>query len=583
MSSENNNILERQKIRGAQWFLWTGIFVVMAAAWLVVFAGPAESGESAAGLKSWIAPDTRPKMNLCDLAIASPSYPGIINNSEVVMRGLHPRPSGPDDPHDTLEAIRRFHVTRLEWIYGLTPEFVRKVKNLGVSISGATSSLTGLLDTNSPNFAKQYGILDLNLNPITAPWMRKWDPPGLWLCVNNPVARESSLAQIEQQYDLGLRDMQRDDPKANEAAVDWGGCFCPYCMEGFRKYLKKNCSSAELRTLGVGNVDTFDYRQYLLAKNAPVGDAFRSYDGGRLKDLFRAFERDSTIEFHNWWREELNEHAGHHVPVSCNNGGTDFTGIVAHFDFWIGEMQVHNNNPGYYFELEQTMKKLGKGQTLTMPLAPDMTATPEWTRQIRTAIAAAYATGLHIEVPWDTYLPGPHATRFFGDPKDFSDLFAMVRACADILDGYEDVAAIGMNLQDSRWNVSNIPANISPSAAPVTAFVRAKPGCPNAPVVIHLINWSDAPQPFQLSLRPGIIFGGRQFRAVLITPAPYQQKAHDEAFDSKNYEKLVQRTVLAVGQDSSVDIPPLQPWGILVLEPLPLKTGSVPEKNKPIK
>jgi hypothetical protein len=506
--------------------------------------------------------------SLCAFATPSPAYPGVINKSEVVMRSLIPRPSGPGDPHDTLEAIRRFHVTRLEWVYGLTPDFVRKAKALGVSVSGATSCNTALGITNSPESAQQFGILDLNLHSITAPWMRKWNPSGLWLCINNPTVRERSLAQIEQQYDLGLRDLQRDYPEDNHAALGWGGCFCPHCMAGFRDYLRTNCPPAELRALGVDNVEAFDYRQYLLDHHAPVGDPFRTYDGGRLKELFRAFQLQATLAFHAWWRAELNRHAGHYVPVSCNNNSLTFTGTFAPFDFWIGELFVRNNKPEFFFQLEQTVTRLGKGQTLTMPEARDFTPTPAWIRQIRQAIAASYATGLHIEAPWDAYIPWQQSSRFYGEPKDFSDLFAMVRASADVLDGYESVAAAGMHLQDARWNASNLPVSVLPAAAPVSAFVRAKPGHPDAPVVIHLINWSDSPEPCRLALRAEMMFAGRPFQAVLLSPVPYQQAAHEAAFASKDYAKLVQRTVLGAGEVYSLAIPALYPWGIVVLEPL---------------
>ncbi len=540
------------------------VAILFAVVGLLVLSRLAHSGELSTGREGKAGSQT----NLCAFATTAPAYPGVINKSAVVMRSLVPRPSNPHDPHDTLEAVRRFHVTRLEWVYGLTPDFVKKAKALGVSVSGATSCNTALSIANTPDAAQKFCILDLNLHPITAPWMRKWNPPGLWLCVNNPTVRERSLAQIEQQYDLGLRDLQRDDPQDNEAALGWGGCFCQYCMAGFRDYLKKNCSADELRALGVSNVDDFDYRKYLLDQHAPVGDQFKKYDGGRLKELFEAFEKQSTIAFHVWWRGELNKHAGHYVPVSCNNNSQIFTGPFALFDFYVGELFVRNNKPEFFFQLEQTVKKLGKGQTLTMPEARDVTSSPAWIRQIRQAIAAAYATGLHIEAPWDAYIIAQESSRFFGEPKDFSDLFAMVRASAELLDGYEDVAATGMQLPDARWDSSNQPVSILPGAAPVTAFVRAKPGHPEAPVVIHLINWSEHPEACKLALRPQMMFAGKPFQAVLLTPVPYQQQAHDAAFASGDYSKLVQRTVLGSGEVSTLEIPALDPWGILVLEPL---------------
>jgi len=54
-----------------------------------------------------------------------------------------------------------------------------------------------------------------------------------------------------------IRDIQRDDPSANQHALSWGACFCPACMAGFRDYLKVNATpdqskfgSRELRFLG---------------------------------------------------------------------------------------------------------------------------------------------------------------------------------------------------------------------------------------------------------------------------------------------------------------------------------------------
>lgn len=503
---------------------------------------------------------------LCEQAVASASYPGIIQKSEVVMRGLCPRPINVEDPHNTLDAIREFHVTRLEWIYSLTPEFVRQVKSLGTSVSGTTSTCTSLEDPSSPETAKKFGILDLNLQPTTATWMRSFH--GLWICINNPAANKSALAALKKQYNLGLRDIHRDDPKTNEHAVQWGACFCPHCMEAFRKYLRANLTDEELQKIGVKDIGTFDYRQYLLAAKAPVGDAFKDYNGGLLKKHFTTFQREASIAFHKWWRAELNKHAGHYVPASCNNGGRDYEGTYEPFDFYVGELKAADNNPAHFFKTSLKMKELGKGQTFTMPLAPDMTATPEWIRQIRNALAGVYANGLHMEVPWDTYLPAPHAPRFFGEPKDFSDLLAMVHACADILNGYEGVAAAGMDLKDPRWNPSDIPVSISPASTRATAFVRARPGDRNAPVAIHLIDWGSTPGAFTLSLRPQAFFGGKSFRAVLLTPVPYKKEQHDAAFKSKNYKKLVRRTILGEGALSSLEIPALSPWGIVLLEPL---------------
>lgn len=519
--------------------------------------------------------EVQPGQNLAETVSPGVDYPGKIAASEVPIRGLYPRPRGTSDPFDTLEAIRSFHATRLEWIYGLTPEFVKKVTDMGVSVSGATAEGTGVYDMSQPGWLEKYSILTLDLKPTTAPWMRKWATPGPWFCVNNPAARETCLKHLKAQIDMGIRDIQRDDPAANEAALRWGACFCPACVDGFRDYLKKqNLSAEKLKELGTGNLDTFDYRQYLIAQNAPVGDGFSAYPGGDLKRMFGQFQKESTINFHKWWREEMNRYAGRYVPASANNGGKEFDGTYAPFDFWIGELSMAHASPDFLYNIAVKVRSLGKGQIFTMPLQGDPVITPEWLQTIRKALATTYATGLHMEAPWDTYLPNPEASRFFGDPKDSADLYAMARAASKYLDGYEDAAATGGVIVDPRWQKSGKPVSEFPRLSRVSAFTRAKPGDGNAPVTVHLVDWSSEPKPFHVSLRPDLFFAGRPFRVTLITPKPYDRAAHDKAFDTKDYSDLINRTELGSGRVTTFDIPALNPWGILVLEPLPADAES---------
>gem|GEM_PF-1634042 len=513
--------------------------------------------------------------NLAEEVTAKADYPGKMAASEVIIRGLSPRPRDADDPHNTLKAIKGFHATRLEWIYELTPEFIQQVQSLGTSVSGTTSTSTGVgLDKSGPEWRARYSILDLNLQPTTAPWMRKWAIPGLWLCVNNPDSREASLAHGKLLIDQGVLDIQRDDPAANQHAVKWGACFCPACMSGFRDYLQENATSEQLAAWQISNLDTFDYREYLLVRDAPVGDAFQAYASHGLTGLFQSFQTQSTTDFHKWWHEEINQYAGRYVPVSSNNVGRLFGPTYQPFDFWIGELNIKNANPEFLFDLSRRMYTMGKGQTLTMPLKHSSVMTPEWLRTIRNSLATIYAVGMHMEAPWDTYLPTPQADRYFGEPKDFSDLLGFIRANAALLDGYESAAAIGSMIQDDRWPDLQ-PATTFPPRSKIAAFLRVKPDQPEAPIVMHLVDWSANPKAFEVSLRPELLFNGRPFKVTLITPLPYEQAAHELAFESRDYSKLVAEQELGSGFLTTMKIPALHPWGILRLVPLP-STEAVP-------
>ena len=506
--------------------------------------------------------------NLCDTVKPRATYPGALRASEVCMRSLVPRSANAKNPHDTLQAIRDFHVTRLEWIYNLTPAFVTRAKALGVTVSGAcvNGCLAGV-DKKAPDWYMPYTTLDLDGNAVEAPWMRPWRGHMLWECINNPEAREAYLRYVKGLVDLGVADLQRDGPEMNHSATSWGGCFCRYCIPGFRKYLKQYGNRAQMTEAGVADLEGFDYAAHLRARNAPVGDAFRQYPRDYLKGEFLKFQEQSTVEFHQWWRKELDAYAGRHVPVSSNNGMSNFGPVHSVFDRWIGELSWSQAQPETLWEAARQARELGKGQSTTMPLRHDAVETPEWILRTRQTIATNYALGMHIEAPWDTYLPivTESPARYFGKAEDYADLFAMVRASASLLDGYEEAAVGGGLLTDGRWTASTAPVTVFAGGRRVYSFTRALPGKPNAPVVTHLVDWSGEPQSLTVSLNPEALFAGRPVRISLITPKPYDRQAHVAAFDSHDYAPLVVETVLGDGWATTVQVPPLRPWGLLVV------------------
>ncbi|MCH5374520.1 MAG: chitobiase/beta-hexosaminidase C-terminal domain-containing protein, partial [Planctomycetes bacterium] len=100
----------------------------------------------------------------------------------------------------------------------------------------------------------------------------------------------------------------------------------------------------------------------------------------------------------------------------------------------------------------------------------------------------------------------------------------------------------------------------------------------DAPIVVHLADWSPQPEPFTVSLNPDVLFAGRPYRISLIQPKPYDRAAHEAAFDRRDYSSLVEQTTLASGLVTVCDVPVLRPWGLLVLSPLPAREGLWPPR-----
>jgi hypothetical protein len=105
------------------------------------------------------------------------------------------------------------------------------------------------------------------------------------------------------------------------------------------------------------------------------------------------------------------------------------------------------------------------------------------------------------------------------------------------------------------------------SNSEVSAFIRAKPGDANAPVVIHLVDWNK-PDPFKMKLRKDFFFDSGELSAVLQVPVAYHEPLHDKAERSKDYSALKKEVSLPMRDEGDLiilEIPVLDPWGVLII------------------
>ena len=498
--------------------------------------------------------------------------PGAPKASDVIMRslGLHPR--NKKDPHDTLQALADFHVTRLEWAYIADKKFVDEVKALGIVFGGAAAAPSYDPPGKAPGWFENVVIVDLDGKPIIAPWKRSWGHRSLWGCVNNPELERGYMQYLKRYIDAGAQVMQRDEPGSNLGATSWGGCFCAHCVKGFRDYLAEHTTPDKRRQLGIADITAFDYREHLRQKAAPVGDSFRRWDGGELKKLFVEFQTQATVAFHERTRAAIDQYAGRRVPFSCNNGVWRWTGIERGFDWAFGELSYKAAKARRLHAAMREAEEHGRLQVVTMPKKSNYDDPEEWVRRTRCTIAMAYACGGHCMAPWDVYMPRD-APRYFGTPKHYADLFGFIRANAGYLDGYEEAAAVGADI-DSGPAVGQPPVRIVGSED-VCAVVRAVPGRADLPAVVHLVDWSDEPAPFTLVLNPLRFHGQRPLKLRLLTPSAYSKREHDDAQKTGEYSSLCQCTPLASGYRASVQVPALAPWGLVIVEPVSGPPGGV--------
>jgi len=480
--------------------------------------------------------------------------------SDVILRTLRERPINANDPHDTLRALDEFHVSRLEWSYIGSAEFIAKVKAPG-RLFGNAAAAPSYRRQPDPGWA-DLACLNAAGEPVIASWKRTWKPT-LWACMNNPDLKTAYLDYLKHCIDIGSDGIQRDEPDANSYATRWGACFCDHCLEAFRLWLGQHSTAAERQQQGITDLATFNYRDVVNAAGAPVGDGFAAWDGGQLKAWFIEFQDDSTVAFLRWSRAEIDRYAGRRVPMSCNNGVRRWEEVQQVFDWAMGELSYRDANAPRLHAAMAEAQSHGKLQVVTMPLKNNYDEPEAWTELTRRTIAWCTAFGGWCMAPWDTYLPGD-APRFFGEPQDYADLYAFTRALAPYLDDYSEACVVGDGFpEDAASPIALIEAEQR------QAVLRVVAGDPSRPAVVHIISGPGASPTVRLRLDPARFWGDRPLRYRWLTPQPYEQAAHEAAEQAKRYDPLVAAETLHGGRLAQIELPAPSPWGLLVIEPEP--------------
>ncbi len=468
--------------------------------------------------------DTQPTRTVFDIAVKSNRPPGAPQYSDVCFSSRWKRPCGNKDPHDTLRDAAVFHATRLDWVYSIDPAWIRECRKHGYKFGGTLNTI--LPDAPGEHARDKGRVLDKAGQPITAPWMRKWKVKPWWGCVNSPEYRKSYLAHAKLLIDAGVDTIHMDDPGLNFRAADWGGCYCPHCQE-------------KAKELGM-----------------PLEQG---------KQQQKAFQKVSVKEFFSHMRKEIDRHAGRHVPFSSNNwdGRSGFPYDL--FEYGIAELPERSGKPDHLFKVFNDATSQGRAQVFTFG-----SVSVPLTRRL---IALAYACGGHILVPYDVY-HGEHP-RIFGKPKEYADLYGFVRANADFLDAYENAAVAGGEVTEERYGKA-LPMSID--AKDVFAVARAHPGEPDAPVVVHVVDWRDDSKPCVLELRTACFFGHKSISANLLIPPAYDKAIHAKAEESDDFSLLSRKQDVQIevkGDYTRVSVPSLGPWGMVILTP----KATVAEKN----
>lgn len=521
--------------------------------------------------------------------------------SDVVIRSLRPRLS--DETHQSIAASKAFHVTRHEWTYlnymaqggsfAASEKFFNAAQNLGIKVGGAGSGSAHHVERLTDLEQREYCVLDIDGNVHVPPHKRGWsNAPGVGSVFSDEYLRIHSAHYIEQ-IDLGATTLQRDEAWM---ALSQGYDFSPHAIAAFRDYLKNNLSEGELRQLGIANVDAFNAADYFRSLGVPEPEdrgnrwfhAWQQNDP--VKGHYQRFLEEGTIAFYGNLRKILNRHFGRKVPFSCNNTSLQqWTPVHLQFDWAMSELMFRTANPQHLYERYREAIGHGKVQVLSTPKpigeVEDYKAFRRLNRQV---IAQAYSLGGLCKVPWDLFLQTVDGRgRYFGEAKNYADLYGFVRGMAPYLEGYEEAAAYGKDLPDVHgWTTH--PLRIEGSDE-VYAFLRVKPRDETSPVVIHVLNWGKSENSVDVQLLSSAIqWDSENAIARVMRPAEYDERLHrlvnrhqeslrphGELRSPKQhpaYQLLIDsETITPIEMiDGWIKLPEIkaEPWSIIVIEKL---------------
>ena len=245
---------------------------------------------------------------------------------------------------------------------------------------------------------------------------------------------------------------------------------------------------------------------------------------------------------------------GPNVEWSANYSSfIQFTPVQMWSDFAVTELQPSGGqfgigDPWNLYRKVQISRELGKALVVTLG-SHDVV-------ENKTMIALTYAMGTHMLCPYAVYMKD--RPRKYDDPAIYADVYDFVhRWGKTYLAGYEEAFALGNGIVHPLGSHQWPPLRLEDPADSVYAFVRAKPAQPDAPVVIHLVNWNKAAHAkLALTLEPDRFFPGRGLKLTLLRPSHEPQ-------------------VLSDGWQARVEVPSPEPWAMLVVEPATANTAKV--------
>lgn len=351
---------------------------------------------------------------------------------------------------------------------------IHKQGKLFYSELRALTQLGKIFEYNMEDPGMQQALtLDLNLNSIKTPWMSNRgfkDTPVRFFCGNNPRFRAFLRQQVYIMSQVGVDGIMVDDYTGTPGTYEIGGCFCDYCMAGFRNYLKNKYNDEELKKLGIEEINSFNYRYEVLKYADDVQSLKMARNLGEvpLDEDFRYFLFKSDADLFASLKEMACRLSGRYIEMGWDN--VDFRNDRAiYYDFIDSYYTECTYLRPWMLTLENKSKNKNEKQSGNTLFYPEMivlnkfsdathkwfTPTPEpnaWgTVKINQIsgilnlwIAFNYANGANFRYPRKGWCYGNTSRWYYPEKKEIEPVYSFIRDNRELFDNYEAVEQIGV-------------------------------------------------------------------------------------------------------------------------------------------
>jgi len=237
-----------------------------------------------------------------------------------------------------------------------------------------------------------------------------------------------------------------------------GGCYCRYCVEGFKKQLLQKYSRQQLSNMGIDEIESWDFAAEVKRLAGTVEQLPRAIANGHIEKqipLFREYRAFVAQSNMNWLKELAaltKQLGGPDAGYSVNGGSVErWLALSSFADLFTCEVRhdpQEGRIPSRVIGLYRAAESMGKMLSVTAGTVRDWSHPAKGGMDTLVAmwVAFAYANGHLFIVPNNVWCyskeKGEHA--YQGPEEVLLPLYRFIRQHEFLLDGYDPIDQLGV-------------------------------------------------------------------------------------------------------------------------------------------